>query len=55
MGSQKIEELRHHCGKVSENQNTSAQGLTTSFSKDSGYHSIKFLLSPAVTVIQLRE
>lgn len=33
MGSKKTEELRHHCGKVSENQSTSAQGLTTNFSK----------------------
>lgn len=39
MGSKKVEELRHHCGRVSENQNISAQGLATNFSKDSVYYS----------------
>lgn len=39
MGSKKIEELRYHCGKVSEKQNTSAQDLAINFTKDDGYHS----------------
>lgn len=54
MGSKKVEELRHQCGRVSENQNISAQGLATNFSKDSVYYSIKFSLSPIVTIIELR-
>lgn len=55
VSSKKIKELRYHCVKVSENQNTLVQGLATNFSKDSGYHSIKFSLSlnEILTIIEL--
>lgn len=39
VGSKKPEELRYHCEKVSEKQNTSAQSLVINFNKDGGYHS----------------